>query len=79
MELHVIERSANAFQQGLTERQILAVARRAFGPGAEVRAARELGGGMYNTTYRIALAERGEPVVLRVAPKRAASSAPNGS
>ncbi len=33
---------------------------------------------MYNTTYRIALAERGEPVVLRVAPKRA-SSAPNGS
>ncbi|MFI1980262.1 MULTISPECIES: hypothetical protein [Streptomyces] len=37
MELHVIERSANAFQQGLTERQILAVARRAFGPGTEVR------------------------------------------
>ncbi|MFG2667574.1 phosphotransferase family protein [Streptomyces sp. NPDC048387] len=69
MEFHVIERSANAFQQGLTERQILAVIRRAFGPSAEVRSARELSGGMYNTTYRIALAERGEPVVLRVAPE----------
>ncbi|MFD5066190.1 phosphotransferase family protein, partial [Streptomyces sp. NPDC058394] len=56
------------FQQGLTERQILAVARRAFGSGAEVRSARELGGGMYNTTYRIDLAGREEPVVLRVAP-----------
>ncbi|MGW8779498.1 phosphotransferase family protein [Streptomyces sp. NPDC055796] len=69
MEFHVIERSAKAFQQGLTERQILAVIRRAFGPGAEVRSAGELGGGMYNTTYRIDLADREEPVVLRVAPK----------
>ncbi|MFJ2937970.1 hypothetical protein ACIO8G_35070 [Streptomyces sp. NPDC087219] len=69
MEFHVIERSANAFQQGLTECRILAVIRRAFGPSAEVRSARELGGGMYNTNYRIALAERGEPVVLRVAPE----------
>ncbi|KMO96067.1 phosphotransferase family protein [Streptomyces roseus] len=69
MELHVIERSANAFQQGLTERQILAVARRAFGPGTEVRSATELGGGMYNTTYRIDLGGREEPVVLRVAPE----------
>ncbi|MGW7064949.1 phosphotransferase family protein [Streptomyces sp. NPDC054904] len=69
MEFHVIERSANAFQQGLTERQILAVARRAFGPGAEVRSARELGGGMYNTNYLIGLADREEPVVLRVAPE----------
>ncbi|WP_331735016.1 aminoglycoside phosphotransferase family protein (plasmid) [Streptomyces goshikiensis] len=69
MEFHVIERSANASQQGLTERQILAVIRRAFGPSAEVHSARELSGGMYNTTYRIALAERGEPVVLRVAPE----------
>ncbi|MFE5614191.1 phosphotransferase family protein [Streptomyces sp. NPDC056524] len=69
MELHVIERSANAFQQGLTERQILAVARRAFGPGTEVCCATELGGGMYNTTYRIDLAGREEPVVLRVAPE----------
>ncbi|UUU37526.1 phosphotransferase family protein [Streptomyces sp. NBC_00162] len=69
MELHVIERSANAFQQGLTDRQILAVARRAFGPGTEVRSATELGGGMYNTTYRIDLAGHQEPVVLRVAPE----------
>ncbi|MFE4205468.1 hypothetical protein ACFRSX_30960 [Streptomyces goshikiensis] len=79
MELHVIERSANASQQGLTERQILAVIRRAFGPSAEVRSARELSGGMYNTTYRIDLADREEPVVLRGPPKRAASSAPSGS
>ncbi|MFE5492995.1 phosphotransferase family protein [Streptomyces virginiae] len=71
MELHVIERTANAFQQGLTGRQIQAVAKRAFGPGAEVRSATELGGGMYNTTYRIDLADREEPVVLRVAPEPA--------
>ncbi|MFC9817827.1 phosphotransferase family protein [Streptomyces virginiae] len=71
MELHVIERTANAFQQGLTERQIQAVAERAFGPGAEVHSATELGGGMYNTTYRIDLAGREEPVVLRVAPEPA--------
>ncbi|MEU6212763.1 aminoglycoside phosphotransferase family protein [Streptomyces sp. NPDC047023] len=71
MELHVIQRSANAFQQGLAGRQIQAVAERAFGPGAEVRSATELGGGMYNTTYRIDLAGREEPVVLRVAPEPA--------
>ncbi|MEV7618019.1 aminoglycoside phosphotransferase family protein [Streptomyces sp. NPDC089799] len=71
MELHVIERTANAFQQGLTGLQIQAVAERAFGPGAEVRSATELGGGMYNTTYRIDLAGRAEPVVLRVAPEPA--------
>ncbi|MFE9468962.1 phosphotransferase family protein [Streptomyces virginiae] len=71
MELHVIERTAEAFQQGLTGRQIQAVAERAFGPGAEVRSATELGGGMYNTTYRIDLAGRAEPVVLRVAPEPA--------
>lgn len=69
MELQVIERSANAFQQGLTDRQILAVARRAFGPSTEVVAATELGGGMYNSTYRLDLADREEPVVLRVAPE----------
>ncbi|MER8097888.1 phosphotransferase family protein [Streptomyces goshikiensis] len=67
MELHAIERTANAFQQGLTGLQIQAVAERAFGPGAEVRSATELGGGMYNTTYRIDLAGRAKPVVLRVA------------
>ncbi|MFJ3861937.1 phosphotransferase family protein [Streptomyces sp. NPDC090085] len=71
MELHVIERTANAFQQGLTGLQIRAVTERAFGPGAEVGSATELGGGMYNTTYRIDLAGRAEPVVLRVAPEPA--------
>ncbi|KOU62695.1 phosphotransferase family protein [Streptomyces sp. IGB124] len=71
MQLHAIERTANAFQQGLTGLQIQAVAERAFGPGAEVRSATELGGGMYNTTYRIDLAGRAEPVVLRVAPELA--------
>ncbi|MEW2347408.1 hypothetical protein AB0904_07030 [Streptomyces sp. NPDC006684] len=68
MELHVIERPVEAFQQGLTQRQVLAVTRRAFGPGAEVRSAVELWG-MYNSTYRVELAGRREPVVLRVAPE----------
>ncbi|MFC8011002.1 phosphotransferase family protein [Streptomyces cinereoruber] len=71
MELHAIERSADAFQQGLTGLRIQAVAERSFGPGAEVRSATELGGGMYNTTYRINLAGRAEPLVLRVAPEPA--------
>ncbi|MBT2404624.1 aminoglycoside phosphotransferase family protein [Streptomyces sp. ISL-87] len=71
MELHAIERPAKAFQQALTERQIDAVARRAFGSNTMVRSATELGGGMYNTTYRLGLADRAEPVILRVAPEPA--------
>ncbi|MER5781238.1 aminoglycoside phosphotransferase family protein [Streptomyces mobaraensis] len=69
MRLQVIERSPGAFQQGLTDRQVLAIARRAFGPDVGVRVARELGGGMYNSTYRLDLVGREEPVVLRVAPE----------
>ncbi|MEU7068495.1 hypothetical protein [Streptomyces sp. NPDC046161] len=69
MELHVSERPANAFQQSLTDHEIQAVARRAFGPRTEVLTATELGGGMYNSTYRLHLADREEPVVLRVAPE----------
>ncbi|MEJ8646059.1 aminoglycoside phosphotransferase family protein [Streptomyces sp. MS1.HAVA.3] len=68
MELHAIERPTDAFQQGLTVHEIQAVGRRAFGVGTEVLAATELGGGMYNTTYRLDLAGRQEPVVLRAAP-----------
>ncbi|GAA1553334.1 aminoglycoside phosphotransferase family protein [Streptomyces globosus] len=71
MELHAIERPANAFQRVLTERQIRAVARPAFGPNTMVRSAMELGGGLHNTTYRLDLADRAEPVILRVAPEPA--------
>ncbi|WP_042804694.1 aminoglycoside phosphotransferase family protein [Streptomyces sp. C] len=71
MELHAIERPATAFQQALTEQQIQAVARRAFGTDTMVRSATELGGGVYNTTYRLDLADRAEPVILRVAPEPA--------
>lgn len=43
MELNAIERPADAFQQGLTDREILAVFRRAFGADTEVLAATRAG------------------------------------
>lgn len=67
MDFRPVERAADAFQQPVTPAQITAMCRRAFGPDVEVRAAVELGGGMYNTTYRVDL-DHGRSVVLRVAP-----------
>jgi aminoglycoside phosphotransferase (APT) family kinase protein len=58
-----ITRADGAFQQSLTAEQVEAVCRRGFGrvPDSVV----ELGGGSFNTTYRV---EFDEPVILRVAP-----------
>lgn len=42
--------------------------RRAFGSTVQVASAVELGGGMYNTIYRITADSLGAPAVLRVAP-----------
>ncbi|NIK55671.1 phosphotransferase family protein [Kribbella shirazensis] len=68
MKLHVVERGAGEFQQSLTAEEIEAVCHRAFG-AVKPLAAVELGYGMYNSVYRIELAGRPEPVVLRVAPE----------
>jgi aminoglycoside phosphotransferase (APT) family kinase protein len=59
-----ITRPDGAFQQSLTADQVVAVCRRGFGR-APVSAV-ELGGGSFNTTYRVDLG--GESAILRVAP-----------
>ncbi|MFF2101199.1 phosphotransferase family protein [Streptomyces sp. NPDC058202] len=68
MDLRPIPRDPHAFQQPLTGENLQNIARRAFGEAAHDAAAVELGGGMYNTTYRITLDGADEPVILRVAP-----------
>lgn len=67
MEFLSLQHAPDDFQQPLTADQVRAVIARAFGPAAQIESARELGGGEYNTIYRIALAGR-DPVILRVAP-----------
>jgi aminoglycoside phosphotransferase (APT) family kinase protein len=68
VEFRPIVRDPDAFQQPVTAVQIEAMCRSAFGPYARVVSAVELGNGMYNSTYRVELDEREEPVILRVAP-----------
>ncbi|AUX41651.1 aminoglycoside phosphotransferase [Sorangium cellulosum] len=66
MELITIERGPDSARRSLTADQILALCRRVFGERVAVTSARELGGGTFNTTYLVALAN--QRVVLRVAP-----------
>jgi aminoglycoside phosphotransferase (APT) family kinase protein len=72
MELRVVERGPQAFQRPLGAAEIEAVCRRAFGGDVAPLAAVELGYGSYNSVYRVELAGRTEPVILRVAPAEAA-------
>lgn len=67
VEFRGIERAAGAFQEPVSADAIVAMARRAFGVTTTVVAALELGGGSYNTTYRVDIAGMG-PVILRIAP-----------
>lgn len=67
VEFKPIDRSASAFQQSVSPDQIVAMCRRAFGPETAVLSAVELGGGLYNNTYRVDIGET-RPVILRVAP-----------
>ncbi|TDW81001.1 phosphotransferase family protein [Kribbella sp. VKM Ac-2566] len=69
MELQGVAREAGAFQRGLTAGEIEAICRRAFGSRA-VRAV-ELGYGGYNSVYRVDVAGRNDPVILRAAPQEA--------
>ncbi|MFI1702387.1 phosphotransferase family protein [Streptomyces bobili] len=68
MDFRPIPREPDAFQQSVTAEDIQAMCRRAFGSTVQVISAVELGGGMYNTTYRINANGLGAPVVLRIAP-----------
>jgi aminoglycoside phosphotransferase (APT) family kinase protein len=69
MDYQSIPRSPGAFQEPVSAEGIQAVCRRAFGDDARATAAVELGGGMYNSTYRVELVGHAEPLVLRVAPE----------
>ena len=68
MEFVSLVRPAGAFQQPLRPDEVEAMCSRAFGAGTGVVSAVELGGGMYNTVYRVTLAGRDRPVILRAAP-----------
>jgi aminoglycoside phosphotransferase (APT) family kinase protein len=68
MDFRPIPRDPHAFQQPVTAEDIQAIGQRAFGDAARVTSAVELGGGMYNTTYRITVDSMETPVILRIAP-----------
>ncbi|WP_405533043.1 aminoglycoside phosphotransferase family protein [Streptomyces avidinii] len=68
MEFRTIQRPDGSFQQSVTASDVQAIARAAFGRRAVVESTVELGGGLYNSVYRIRLRAAAEPVVLRVAP-----------
>ncbi|MFE1986748.1 phosphotransferase family protein [Streptomyces mirabilis] len=68
MDFSPLPRDPHAFQQSATAEEIEAICQRAFGSTVRVASAVELGGGMYNTTYRIVADGLAEPVILRVAP-----------
>ncbi|MFC9755253.1 phosphotransferase family protein [Streptomyces sp. NPDC056921] len=69
MDFQPVVRAPEAFQQSLTAEEIGKVCRRAFGDAAAPVSAVELGTGMYNNVYRVTLASRARPVILRVAPE----------
>jgi aminoglycoside phosphotransferase (APT) family kinase protein len=73
VEFRPVHRDPDAFQQPVTEDQVLAMCRRAFGDRAEPVSAVELGLGSYNNTYRVDLGDDGT-VILRVAPEPARQS-----
>lgn len=70
MEFRAIERAPGAFQQSVAAAEVRAMCRRVFGGHVRVRSAVELGGGSYNSTYRVDIGEA-RPVILRVAPEPA--------
>lgn len=65
-----LTRSASDFQQAISAADIRAVTRAAFGGSADVVSAVELGGGFYNSTFKVGIGQD-RPVILRVAPEPA--------
>jgi aminoglycoside phosphotransferase (APT) family kinase protein len=67
MEFTPITRPADDFQQGISAEEITAVCRHYFGTQTQVISARELGSGLFNSTYLITLVNE-QQVILRVSP-----------
>ncbi len=63
-----VPRAAEDFQQTISAEQIFAIGRRAFGNQTQIVGARELGAGMFNSTYLLQLHD-GQQTVLRVSPR----------
>jgi len=53
MEYIPIERSDDAFQQPVEQSHLIVLCQRAFGEDIQIERAKELGGGLYNTTYLV--------------------------
>lgn len=68
MEFVAVTRFDGAFQQPVPAADIEEMCLRAFGSGTSLVSAAELGGGSYNSTYRVTLSGEDQPVILRVAP-----------
>jgi aminoglycoside phosphotransferase (APT) family kinase protein len=68
VEFRPVEREPGAFQQSVTQEQVLAMCRRAFGDRTQPVSVVEFGLGSYNNTYRVDLGAD-TPVILRVAPE----------
>jgi hypothetical protein len=67
VEYMIIHRDSLAFQQPVVSEHIQAMYERAFGQGVVIHSVRELGGGQFNNSYLLDLAEHA-PMVLCVAP-----------
>jgi Ser/Thr protein kinase RdoA (MazF antagonist) len=67
MDFTPIGRPLDDFQQGISAAELTAVCQQTFGTHSKVVSARELGSGLFNSTYLITLTD-GEPVILRVSP-----------
>jgi aminoglycoside phosphotransferase (APT) family kinase protein len=70
MQLHLVPRSADVFQQPVTTEQLVAICARAFGTIHPIIDIHELRGGTINTTYRVSLHDH-PTVIVRVAPSDA--------
>lgn len=70
MEFITLERSSDNKIRPLTKEQVLAVCRRGFGQGVQIKSVQELGGGTFNTTYLVTLIDKSK-LVLRVGPSPA--------
>ncbi|MCX5356224.1 aminoglycoside phosphotransferase family protein [Streptomyces mirabilis] len=68
MDFRPVPRDPEAFQRSVTAEDIHTIALRAFGRSVRITSAVELGGGMYNTTYRLLAEGLDRPVILRIAP-----------
>lgn len=68
MEFRSLSRESSAFQQPVSDVGIQAICARCFGADVRLTSAVELGGGVYNTTYRITAEGLPEPFILGIAP-----------